>query len=241
MPISKTPLSCFMDFKRCTSMSKGFKSLLRFSGCRALCFFDGIQALVGCSLACRSRSVGGSQEACDRKASLHSVQQRSYFNGKKGNHRSPQLKKSFGVFLLLVASLVLGCSTAPTTQPTASADASGPLYQAVLALDKETFAAFNNCAAPGQLQKHAQFFAEDVEFYHDKGGVTWTRAQMLANTEKYVCGNFSRQLVEGSFRVYPIKDFGAIAQGVHKFCQFKSGACEGAAEFLIVWRQQGNQ
>jgi hypothetical protein len=134
-----------------------------------------------------------------------------------------------------------GCSTIPTVPAALTTETSGQLYEMVLELDKKTFAAFNSCAASGQLLKHAEFFSEDVEFYHDKGGVTWTRAEMLANTEKYVCGNFRRELVEGSFRVYPVKDFGAIAKGVHKFCQFKSGACEGAAEFLIVWRQQTNK
>jgi len=137
--------------------------------------------------------------------------------------------------------MLWGCSTSPSTSSNSLVETTGPLYETVLALDKEVFAAFNNCAAPGQLQRHSEFFSEGVEFYHDKGGVTWTRAEMLANTEKYVCGNFSRELVLGSLRVYPVKDFGAIAKGLHKFCQFKTGACEGAAEFLIVWRQQGNK
>jgi hypothetical protein len=63
---------------------------------------------------------------------------------------------------------------------------------------------------------------------------------MLANTENPVCGNSCSELVEGSFRVHHIKDFGTTAQGVHKFCPFKAGACKGAAEFLIAWQQQGN-
>ena len=46
------------------------------------------------------------------------------------------------------------------------------------------------------------------------------------------------EYASNSFR---LKDFGAIAQGVHKFCQFKSGTCEGAAEFLIVWRKEGGR
>jgi hypothetical protein len=112
------------------------------------------------------------------------------------------------------------------------------LFETISALDAEVFGAFNTCAAPGQLQKHASYFSADVEFYHDTGGVTWNRKEMLANTEKYVCGNFRRELVPGSLRVYPINGFGAIAQGVHKFCQFKSGVCEGAAEFVIVWRNE---
>jgi hypothetical protein len=117
---------------------------------------------------------------------------------------------------------------------------SGPLFETVSGLDRAVFAAFNSCAEPAQLQKHAAYFAEDVEFYHDKGGVTWNRRDMLANTEKHVCGNFSRELVPGSLRVYPIKDFGAIAQGAHRFCQFKTATCDGAAEFVIIWRKTGD-
>jgi Domain of unknown function (DUF4440) len=151
------------------------------------------------------------------------------------------MQKRIGALLLPAFILLFGCSTAPMVTTATTTETSGPLYETLFALDKEAFAAFNSCDVSGQLQKHASFFSESVEFYHDKGGVTWTRSEMLANTEKYVCGNFRRELVEGSFRVYPIKDFGAIVQGVHTFCQFKSGTCEGKAEFLIVWRQQGDQ
>ena len=115
------------------------------------------------------------------------------------------------------------------------------LFETISALDTATFDAFNRCSAPDQLRKHASHFALDVEFYHDTGGVTWTRQAMLANTEKFVCGNFRRELLSGSLRVFPIKDFGAIAQGVHRFCQFKTDECEGLADFVIVWRNQGGK
>ncbi len=132
------------------------------------------------------------------------------------------------------------CST-PPPQPVASTEGTtGALFEQVAALDAQVFAAFNTCAEPEQLERHAAFFDERVEFYHDRGGVTWNRNDMLANTAKYVCGNFRRERVPGSLRVYPIKDFGAIAQGAHRFCQFKSGHCEGAAEFLIVWHRSGD-
>ncbi|ROH93569.1 nuclear transport factor 2 family protein [Stagnimonas aquatica] len=142
----------------------------------------------------------------------------------------------------LAANLVLsGCAATPQVSSSAAPQTPGPLFDKILALDTEVFSAFNTCAEAGQLQKHAGYFSESVEFYHDNGGVTWNRADMIANTEKFVCGNFRRELVAGSLRVYPIKDFGAIAQGVHRFCQFKSGACEGTAEFVIVWRQEGDK
>lgn len=115
------------------------------------------------------------------------------------------------------------------------------LYKTVAALDSAVFDAFNHCSEPGQLDKHASYFAPDVEFYHDNGGVTWTRADMIAGTRKNVCGKFSRELVLGSLKVYPIKDFGAIAQGSHRFCQFSSGACEGLADFTMIWREQNGK
>lgn len=118
----------------------------------------------------------------------------------------------------------------------AAAAQDAQLFSEVAALDSAAFDAFNRCSDPAQLQKHASYFAPEVEFYHDTGGVTWDRAQMLANTEKYVCGKFRRELVPGTLKVFPIKGFGAIAQGTHRFCQFDSGKCEGQADFTTVWR-----
>jgi hypothetical protein len=146
---------------------------------------------------------------------------------------------------LAVASLFclasLAACTTPTREPLGpAAETSAALFATVAALDSGVFDAFNTCADPGQLQKHAAYFAADVEFYHDTGGVTWNRQEMLANTEKYACGNFRRELIAGSLRVYPVKDFGAIAQGAHRFCGFESGSCDGVAEFVMVWRKQGD-
>lgn len=134
--------------------------------------------------------------------------------------------------LIIVAAQTASVAAASNDQP------ADPLFDTISALDAAVFDAFNHCSAPEQLQKHASYFAPDVEFYHDTGGVTWSRQEMLANTEKYVCGNFRRELVAGSLKVFPIKNFGAIEQGSHRFCQFSSGKCEGIADFAIVWSNQ---
>jgi Domain of unknown function (DUF4440) len=128
-------------------------------------------------------------------------------------------------------------ATAPASAPSAPHDA---LFDTIAALDTAVFDAFNHCSDPAQLQKHGEYFAPDVEFYHDAGGVTWNRQDMLDKTAKYVCGTFRRELIPGSLRVFPIADFGAIAQGVHRFCQFKSGTCDGEADFTMVWRRVGD-
>ena len=134
--------------------------------------------------------------------------------------------------------LVLASSAFATTTGTPEGES---LQAPIAALDSAVFDAFNRCSDPAQLRKHADFFALDVEFYHDTGGVTWTRDAMIDNTRKYACGHYTRERVAGSLHVSPIKDFGAIAQGVHRFCQADTGRCEGEADFAMVWRLRDGQ
>lgn len=136
---------------------------------------------------------------------------------------------------LLFSALLMPLALMPPPASADDAQTDQALFDKVSALDSEVFAAFNACSDPAQLQKHAAYFAPDVEFYHDTGGVTWTRDAMIANTEQYVCGHFRRELMPGTLAVFPIKDFGAIARGSHRFCQFDSDTCDGMADFTMVW------
>ena len=137
----------------------------------------------------------------------------------------------------LLPALLLASSVANAAPP-------GDLAATIAALDAAAFDAFNHCDAPGQLDKYASFFAPDVEFYHDLGGVTWTRDDMIAQTKQNVCGKFQRELVPGTLKVWPIKDYGALARGEHRFCHYTPGGtthpCEGQAEFTILWKHQGD-
>lgn len=142
--------------------------------------------------------------------------------------------------LIAVSVLALsGWSAAAATDAQTAAHAPrDALFEKISALDSAVFDAFNHCSNPAQLREHASYFAPDVEFYHDTGGVTWTRKDMIEKTRENVCGHFRRELVPGSLQVFPIKDFGAIEQGVHRFCQFDTGKCDGIADFVVVWRHQ---
>lgn len=135
------------------------------------------------------------------------------------------------------AATTPAAATPAAATPAATAgDDAASLETTVAQLDDAVFDAFNRCADPGQLKRHASYFADDVEFYHDTGGVTWNRRDMLANTRRYACGHYTRERVPGTLKVYPIKDFGALEQGVHRFCQV-GGGCEGEADFAILWRR----
>jgi len=125
-----------------------------------------------------------------------------------------------------------------------SPTADAALTAKITALDTAVFDAFSHCEKPGELDKHASYFDPAVEFYHDLGGVTWTRDEMIAQTKANVCGKFQRELVPGTLKVWPIKGYGALARGEHRFCHYKAGGvthpCEGRAEFTVLWHQQGD-
>lgn len=128
--------------------------------------------------------------------------------------------------LILALALASGAvSTAPAVEP---------LTDTISALDTALFDAYNRC----DMAAFASYFDRAVEFYHDTGGASFDRATVVANTRKYICHKVRRELLTGTLRVYPIKGFGAIEEGEHRFCQVVSGQCEGVARFVMVWRQR---
>ena len=139
----------------------------------------------------------------------------------------------------MTLALAAPCLSAQPLQQATPADSTSrdALYRTVAALDTEFFGTFNNCEVPEQLQKHASFMDPNVEFYHDNGGVSWTRKDYIDKVRQNVCGNSRRKLTAGSLEVYPIKGFGAIEEGDQTFCEIKSGKCFGAAKFMFVWHQ----
>jgi hypothetical protein len=137
----------------------------------------------------------------------------------------------FRLFALIGWSLVAGL---PAASVAAEPD---PLYQQILALDTEMFQAFNTCIDPAQFEKHASFFVKELEFYHDKGGASFTRDAYMKGVHDNVCGKFHRELEPSTFRVWPIPGFGAMSQGTHRFCHSPT-TCEGVGQFTMLWRQR---
>lgn len=49
------------------------------------------------------------------------------------------------------------------------------LFRTMASLDSRLFEAYNTC----DLERFASFFVEDVEFYHDQGGLTRGRSALV--------------------------------------------------------------
>jgi hypothetical protein len=139
------------------------------------------------------------------------------------------------VCAMLILTIPIPAAAATINHSTGDARVKDTLFITVSKLDADVFNAFNHCASADQLQKHASYFAPNVEFYHDKAGVTWSRRDYISNTKNNACGKFRRELVAGSLEVFPIKGYGAIEQGKHRLCWIKTGKCFGIGDFFILW------
>jgi hypothetical protein len=132
------------------------------------------------------------------------------------------------VCLILAApiALVQAQSPAPEKSP-------GELFRTIASLDSALFDSYNRC----DLAKFAGFFIDDVEFYHDKGGVTLGKRDLTESVKKDICGKVRRELVPGTLEVYPIHDYGAVELGTHRFHHPNAEATEpvGEAKFMMLW------
>jgi hypothetical protein len=109
------------------------------------------------------------------------------------------------------------------------------LYNVIQLQDSLLFAAYND----HDLNKIKTFFTSDLEFYHDKGGLTNYIQNMEGFKSNFEKNNgIRRELVPGSLEVYPVKEFGAMEIGEHKFCHAENGKQDcGTFKFAMVWKK----
>ena len=111
-----------------------------------------------------------------------------------------------------------------------------PLSEQIAALDASLFGAYNDC----DHDKFASLVADDVEFYHDKGGRMDGPKALLDSLKNNICGKVKRELVRDSMQVWPVPGYGAIQEGQHRFSN--GGSPFGKpAKFLHVWQNKNGQ
>lgn len=142
--------------------------------------------------------------------------------------------------LLLITLLLPGLAAAQTK---GGDPALKELSDRIAALDAAMFAAYNAC----DIDKVGAYFTEDLEFYHEKGGVTHTRNASLDIMRKNLCGGDNRvrrELVRESLEVRPINNYGAVQTGEHRFYLTQKGRQEkldGVCKFVMLWQQKGGE
>jgi len=108
------------------------------------------------------------------------------------------------------------------------------LYDTIMALDQSYFKAYNDC----DMKTQAAFYEEDIEFYHDMGGLTTDKTALLHSIERNICNKVTRTLLKESVEVHPIKDFGAVQIGMHKFYNKEEpDAVSKPTKFIVIWKK----
>src|SRR6266496_3356979 len=116
------------------------------------------------------------------------------------------------------------------------------LTATILHLDSAFWKAYNN----SDTVHFKDFVTDDVEFYHDKGGITTGASALIESLNKNLCGNVNyhlrREAVTGTVKVFPMQNsgkmYGAIITGEHLFYitqNAKPEFLDGDANFTQLW------
>lgn len=118
----------------------------------------------------------------------------------------------------------------------------------ILKYDTDFWAGYNSCNST-ILEK---YLAENVEFYHDKGGITLGSKNLTESIQKNLCSNSNfkirRAIVPNTINFYPLKKdnilYGALLTGEHYFYVTENGqkeSLDGRANFTHLWLLENNQ
>lgn len=115
------------------------------------------------------------------------------------------------------------------------------LYKTAKKLDSLIFdVGFNTC----DLSSYDSIISDDLEFYHDKGGITSGKTAFIASIRYNICGGpnkVKRELVPSSMKIYPLYNnnvlYAFIQEGEHDFTELYKGKWNkgSRAKFTILW------
>ncbi|WP_110827069.1 nuclear transport factor 2 family protein [Pedobacter nutrimenti] len=140
---------------------------------------------------------------------------------------------SIMAFLLVICFLPVNAKCQESPQSVNSNE----LYNKIAHLDSALFDAFNN----RKLETLKELFSEDLEFFHDQGGLTNYMQNIGSFEEAFKKDRkVRRELVAGSLEISPIKGYGAVETGIHRFYATEKGKKEqlsSEAKFAMIWRE----
>ena len=132
------------------------------------------------------------------------------------------------VSVFLSVSMFAQQTLAPPAQPS--------LRDEIAAADKKLFDAFN----ARDIETVATMFDTDLEFFHDRGGLSG-----YEQTVKQLAENFKRpasprrEIVLDTMEVHPIPNYGAVQVASHRFCNEGNGKTDcGTFKFVHVWQKK---
>jgi hypothetical protein len=138
------------------------------------------------------------------------------------------MKGSLLLFLVVLSAL---CGLRTEAQSVSQPET---LFLTIKSLDAKLFDAYNHC----DLTTLGAMVSGDLEF-HDQTGLSVGKAPFLTAIKQNICGKVERELLPQTLEVYPLKGYGAVEIGVHRF--YHPGHPEdgvGDAKFVTLWQNK---
>jgi len=114
----------------------------------------------------------------------------------------------------------------------------------IRAADSSFWQAYNACNTTAM----DPLISQDVEFYHDKGGLTQGRQALVDSIRNNLCSNpdfhLRRELVEGSLEFHHLNGGYGLLSGAHRFYVLETGKPErldGQARFTTLFKLNDGQ
>jgi len=146
------------------------------------------------------------------------------------------------MLLRIVLMLVALCFGGSALSIADGLDPNSATYKQIKALDTRIFDAYNTC----DLTTLADMVDDNLEFYHDRTGLSVGKASFINAIKNNICHKVRRELVASSLEVFPLQDYGAIELGQQTFCNMaETPTCRddtnGIGKFFMLWQKQGDQ
>ncbi len=145
------------------------------------------------------------------------------------------MKKIITLFLVVIIGFCNVSTINAQIKAIVKPPVSQALYNEIAHMDSVLFDAYNT----QNVDKMKTCFSKDLEWYQDNGGLI-LYDQVFKNFEKILVRpeKITRQLINGSMEVYPIKNYGAIQSGEHLFCHKENGKDDcGTFKFMMLWQK----
>lgn len=146
--------------------------------------------------------------------------------------------KTIATSLLFMFIIIVAFSQPALAQNNKAAQ---QLYNEIYEMDSLMFNAFNQHDSILMMS----YFSEDLEFFHDKGGLDnydQTRKKTMLLFKNNANTGLYRTLVKGSMEVYPIPGYGAVETSSHTFCHKENGRDDcGTFKNIMIWKKVNNQ
>lgn len=146
----------------------------------------------------------------------------------------PYFNKRIAIAFFLLA--IVGFANAQTGErykPEPFVPDDKALYDTIVKMDSIYFSGYNL----SNLIILDKMTSDSLEFYHDRTGPSFSKADYLKAIQQNIFGKVSRLLEKNSIEVYPIGKWGAVEIGYHRFQNHLEGDhISRPGKFVIIWQ-----